>query len=99
MRPGADCLLPFSVRHVLRVPAYFLERIAGCVSLVVCFLFWLDVVFSETFWAPVWFGKNGLRGVLPDDLQFAGTRLFPWRVMDSEHAVKVAGCTKTFAAF
>ena len=39
MRPGADRLLPFSVRHVLWVPAYFLERIAGCVSLVVCFLF------------------------------------------------------------
>ena len=70
MRPGVDCLLPFSTRRVFRAPAYFLERIAGCVSLV---FFWLDVVFSETFWAPVCFGKNGLRGVLPDDLQFAGT--------------------------
>ena len=56
MRPGADCLLPFSVRHVLRVPAYFLERIAGCVSLVVCFLFLvrrgflINVLGADLFW-------------------------------------------------
>ena len=90
MRPGVDCLLPFSTRCVFWTLAYFLELIAGCVSFVSFFLarrgFLINVLGAGLFWKE-WTARC-----------FAG-RFAVRRHVDHGHAVKVAGCTKTFAAF
>ena len=99
MRPGADCLLPFSARRVFRAPAYFLERIVGCVSLVVCFLFLARRGFLTNVLGAGLFWKEWTARCFAGRFVVRRHAVFSLASHGSQHTVKVAGCTKIFAIF